>query len=176
MNSKPTVLIIDDEKELLELLVEELSALDVDIVTAEDGKQALQMITDISSKSPIDAVLSDINMPNMTGLELLAEIRKMGNETPFVFLTGYGDKEKAILALKLGAMDFLEKPYNREVLLKSVEKCAQYGFLLRTVESELFELCKTANVPPEQLKTFKHAQRAILLMKKETEATYKKAK
>src|SRR4051812_43168740 len=102
---KPSLLIVDDEELILEILLEALTPLHVECHTATNGREALAFL----AKTRPHAVLSDIHMPEMDGFELLANATALGVEVPFVFLTGYGDKEKAITALRLGALDFLEK-------------------------------------------------------------------
>lgn len=166
--SRANLLIVDDEADLRELLVEQLATDSYQIQTAVDGAQGLQMIRDAHSKGdPIDAVLSDINMPKLNGLDLLAEVRKAGLETPFVFLTGYGDKEKAVRALRLGALDFLEKPYEVEQLMRSVETATRYGLALRSLDTELKKVTQdAAAMPPAQAEDYIRARKALILMKK----------
>ena len=176
-NSKPNLLIVDDEADLRELLVEQIGSENYEIHTASDGAQGLQMIRDAHAKgAPIDAVLSDINMPKLNGLDLLAEVRKHGLETPFVFLTGYGDKEKAVRALRLGAQDFLEKPYDVTQLVRSIEAATRYGTLLRGMDAELKAVMEAAaKLPPEQADDYIRARKALIIMKKQNLATIKKA-
>jgi DNA-binding NtrC family response regulator len=174
MNTKPTLLIVDDEPDLLELLSDEAIGQQFQVETAKNGKEALERLTRPSANR-IDAVLSDINMPLLNGLELLSEVRKAGLETPFVFLTGYGDKEKAVLALRLGAMDFLDKPFDRKHLHHAMRRALEYGVLLQKLEQELDALCEAAQLPPEKLEQFRAAQRAILLLKKSNQADIQRA-
>lgn len=118
MNGSRTLLIVDDEEGIRDLLLYELRNCGAELLTADTGRSALSLI---QSRSPC-LVISDINMPEMTGLELLKEVRGQGLHTPFIFLTAFGDKEKAIAAFRLGAVDFIDKPYQRAILQKSVEE------------------------------------------------------
>lgn len=67
-------------------------------------------------------IVSDVRMPEMTGLDLLRELKSLEDPRPIVLLTGHGDIEMAVQAIKLGAFDFIEKPFNEERLLGSIEK------------------------------------------------------
>ncbi len=177
LNPKPNLLIVDDETDLRELLIEQIGTDQFQIHTAMDGVQGLKIIREAYEKDdPIDTVLSDINMPKLNGLDLLAEVRKLGLETPFVFLTGYGDKEKAVRALRLGAMDFLEKPYEVTHLLRAVTEAANYGMLLRSMEIEIKSAMETAGkLPSQQTQDYIRARKALIMMKKQIQATAKKA-
>ncbi len=67
-------------------------------------------------------IVSDIRMPGMDGLEMQVKLRASGNKTPIIFITGHGDVPMAVQALRAGAMDFIEKPFDEEVLLDSVRR------------------------------------------------------
>ncbi len=102
-----TILVVDDELMVRELLVEILStAGNYNILTADNGKEAL----DICLSHEVDLVFTDLRMPEMGGMELLAELRRDKPEIPVVILTGFGRREDAIEALRLGASNFLLKP------------------------------------------------------------------
>ena len=117
------LLIVDDESDLLDIITDYLRNDVADIHRASNGLEALEKIR----KESFDAVLSDINMPKMTGMELLTNIRKEGFLTPFIILTGYGDKKSAIDALKLNAYDFLEKPCDPIQIVQIVTKAIELG-------------------------------------------------
>ena len=138
MNSyKGRLLIVDDEFELRELIELQLQpmvkATGCTIELAEDGADALAKV----KLEPFDAIISDITMPKMSGLELLFQLREMGSDVPFVLLTGYGDKSKAVEALRLGAFDFLEKPWESEKLIETLTRALNHGIGLREIENEL---------------------------------------
>jgi DNA-binding NtrC family response regulator len=130
---RPTVLVIEDEPELREILELILLALPVQVVMASDGRQALEII----NRQQVTAIVSDINMPKMDGLQLLKEIRNLGLDTPFVFVSAYGDKENYLEALRLGATDFIEKPFDNTELLRSVKDAINLGRALESIENEL---------------------------------------
>lgn len=164
---KPIILVVDDEPHLRELIVFDLKTMDIEIKVASNGKEALDLAVNAPQENPIDVILSDINMPKMTGLQMLTELRRLGFETPCLFLTAYGSKDFAVQALKLGALDFIEKPYDYNILMSTVQKAIEHGVEMRTLNQELDELIRKNNIPKEQVEEFRRAQRAILKMKKE---------
>lgn len=115
MQTEAAILIADDEPILLEQLAEIVASLGYPIVTANDGSD---LLSKVNSNKNIVAVLSDIKMPKMTGLDVLKFMRENNNHTPMVFLTGYGGGDILNQALSLGAHDLLEKPFKVEDLLE----------------------------------------------------------
>lgn len=118
------LLIIDDERGIRNTLREILADEGYDVEVAENGKQGLQM----ASQQAYDLIYSDIKMPEMDGIEVLSAIKNTGEyanqdtpvaslETPIVMITGHGDVETAVQALKLGAYDFLQKPLDLNRIL-----------------------------------------------------------
>src|SRR5690606_16298020 len=108
--------------------------------------------------------LTDVNMPKLSGLELLARARAAGLVTPFIFLTGYGDKEKAVKALRLGAMDFLEKPWDEDRLVAVVLDALEFGFAMRGLEAEVDDRLEQSGASGNT--GLRWAARAILKMKR----------
>jgi len=129
MMSDPNLrlLIIDDEANLLEILQEELQTLALPvphaITTRTNGREALELL----KVQEFDAILSDIKMPEMSGLVLLEEMRKLQIFTPVIFLTGFADKENAVQALRLGAFNFIDKPWNPAYLKRTVQEAILLG-------------------------------------------------
>lgn len=108
MSEQPTILLVDDDSELLELLGEYLRTEGFDICSATNGQQALQTLED---QQEIAAVVLDIMMPGVSGLDVLKTIRQRW-QTPVIMLTGRGDDIDRIVGLELGADDYLGKPCN----------------------------------------------------------------
>jgi response regulator RpfG family c-di-GMP phosphodiesterase len=109
---KVTILVVDDEASILELLGEYLRARGHKVYTAPDGERALELL---NSASP-DVVLTDMKMPGMSGLQLLAQIRSRPVPIATILMTGYGTVDSAIRSMKNGAHDYLLKPFKlREV-------------------------------------------------------------
>jgi DNA-binding NtrC family response regulator len=128
-----TLLIVDNDSAIREILGETLKVLGAKIFLATDGLEALGVI----QENKITAILSDVNMPNMRGTELLRKIRDLGYLTPFVILTAYGDKKMAVEALRLGAFDFIDKPWCIEKLFSTTEKVLEIGSEIAFWENEV---------------------------------------
>lgn len=106
--SRFSLLFVDDEPQVLSLLQDIFARKDYHIHTARDGLDALALL----AETRIDAALIDLKMPRMDGFTLLEKIREEYPEIMVAILTGYGGVEEAVKAIKLGAVDFLEKPFS----------------------------------------------------------------
>lgn len=114
-----TILVVDDEELMRNLMVKILSRDHTyELLTASNGETALE----ICARRSVDLVFSDLRMPGMGGLRLLAELKSMTPETPVVMITGYGSREDVIKALRLGASNFLLKPDDIESVATIAEK------------------------------------------------------
>jgi DNA-binding NtrC family response regulator len=116
---KRKILIVDDEIIILKCILVDLRRSDYSVDTAENGEQALAML----EKEKYDLVITDLMMEGIGGLELLAEIKKKSPDMPVIIMTGYGELDSAIKALRLGAADYLLKPCNNEELILRVGNC-----------------------------------------------------
>ncbi len=123
MNSLPKLLIVEDDDDLREVMVDSLCSMNVQLLVAENGFVGLQMIESLSP----DAVLSDLNMPKMNGLEMLKNLRQKGMQTPVVLLSGYKDEKNSAEAQTWGVLDFLDKPCHIEELIVVLEKAIELG-------------------------------------------------
>jgi two-component system nitrogen regulation response regulator GlnG len=111
---KARVLVVDDEEEIRKILTHILEKEGIKVITAPDGDQAIQKIC---FDTP-DAVLLDIRMPGLNGLEVLKKIKEIDDDLPVVLVTAYADIHQAVEAMKQGASDYLSKPFdNNEVVL-----------------------------------------------------------
>ena len=123
------ILIIEDEEPirrvLVKILTEENSAFVLS--EAEDGKQGIKLIND----EEFDLILCDIKMPKLDGLEVLEQAKKSGISTPFIMLTGHGNVETAVHAMKIGAYDFIPKPPDLNRLLISVRNAIASKHLIK---------------------------------------------
>ena len=111
-----TVLIVDDEQDIREMLSEWLTTWGYRPLQAEDGPEALQIVRE----EPVDLVLTDLRMPQMNGIELLSRIKEIRPDTAVLMLTGFGTVENAVEALKLGADDYVLKPFDIEDLERKI--------------------------------------------------------
>lgn len=101
------ILIVDDEAAIRQSLEEALGLDGYAAEAAETGEQALAMLTN----GAYDLVVTDLKMPGVSGLELLQALRNQGRETPVIMMTAYGDVETAVESMRLGAYDFIQKPF-----------------------------------------------------------------
>ncbi|MDX1927697.1 MAG: response regulator [Pirellulaceae bacterium] len=113
------VLVADDSGIMRKIIIRSLNACGVsDIVEAADGKEGLEAF----SANPVDVVLTDWNMPEMNGLELLQAIRETGSEVPIIMITTEGEKASVIQAIQAGVTDYLCKPFEQDELREKLEK------------------------------------------------------
>src|SRR3989339_88630 len=115
---KIRLLIIDDEQGIRDLLSYELTSRGYEVVTANDGLEALEKI----KADHFHIVISDVKMPRMGGLETLEAIKKMGLGIEVIMTTGFGSVDTAVDCMKKGAYDFIMKPYNLDELTYLIEK------------------------------------------------------
>ena len=123
------ILIIEDEEPIRRVLVKILTEENIEFVMSEavDGKQGIKLIID----EEFDLILCDIKMPKMDGLEVLEQAKKSGISTPFIMLTGHGNVETAVHAMKVGAYDFIPKPPDLNRLLISVRNAIASKHLIK---------------------------------------------
>ena len=174
----PTALIVDDDPALLTALPEALhlrkAALTVD--TCSSASEALKRI----AETDYDAIVSDIKMPGMDGLALLSEIKVLRPSTPVLLITGHGEHDLTMQALRGGAYDFIQKPIDREYFLAALTRAIQvrqmsreiedqrtalerYAIELeRTVELRTRELREASRIKDQFLATLSHELRAPL--------------
>jgi len=112
------VLLVDDEEDFREILAQRMISRGLDVDSAESGIKALEMV---DSKS-YDAVILDLAMPVMDGIETLERLLKKHPELQVIVLTGHATVEKGVTAVKMGAADFLEKPAEIESLVEKIEE------------------------------------------------------
>ncbi|MHC4660723.1 MAG: response regulator [Planctomycetota bacterium] len=134
--AKEKVLLVDDEKEFTELLSERMGSRDVEVDTAASGPEALQKAKD----NAYDAVILDLAMPEMDGIETLKHLLKENPDLQIILLTGHASLEKGVEAVKLGAMDFIEKPAEIKTLMEKIQKAKANKMLI--VEKKMEEKIK----------------------------------
>ena len=112
---RKTVLVVDDDVHILEVLEARLASADFNVLTAARGKEALDML----QSQQVDLMISDIRMPGIGGIELLKEALAIQPELPVVLLTAYGNIPDAVHAVKLGAVDYITKPFDGRDLVQN---------------------------------------------------------
>ncbi|MBI1948427.1 MAG: sigma-54-dependent Fis family transcriptional regulator [Deltaproteobacteria bacterium] len=132
------LLIVEDEPNYRAVLRMMLTGLDVELLEAGDGAEALSLL----ERADVDLIVTDLNMPNKGGMELLRELRAKGDHTPVVVVTAYTSIEGAVEAMRAGAIDYLQKPFDEERLrltmgraLRMTELLAENRRLRDAVES-----------------------------------------
>lgn len=149
MSDESTVFVVDDEqgvRDSLALLVRSVG------LAAETYASAGEFL-DAYDPEQHGCLVTDIRMPGMSGLELQRELVARKVDLPIVFLTGHGDVQIAVSAMKAGAYDFVEKPFNNELLLDVLQKAVAEGLSAKKSRSEQAEI----------------TQRISLLTKRESE-------
>ena len=114
----PKVLIVDDEKDFLDIMAERMDARGMEVSTATSAEDALKMVL----KEPYDAVIMDLMMPEMDGFKALKLFKETRPDVPIILLTANVPEKKCIEAIKLGAMDVIEKPADLNLLTQKIEE------------------------------------------------------
>jgi DNA-binding response OmpR family regulator len=147
-----TILIVDDSREIRLLLDEDiLSPMGFTTFSAADGKAGL----DLAARCNPDLILLDMNMPRMSGLEMLAALRKDHHTTPAILMTAYGSENVAIEAFRLGVRDYIVKPFTDEEILRAIDRALNESRLTRAQE-ELNRNLITAEVVRVTVVTLSH--------------------
>ncbi|GAB4297451.1 MAG: sigma-54 dependent transcriptional regulator [Myxococcota bacterium] len=116
-----SVLIADDEPTILVSLRDALKELGAEVATASDGNAALSLLR----SRPFNILISDIRMPGLSGMELLSEIKRANLPTKVVLITAYADVEQAVAAIKMGAHDYITKPFSVERVVNMIRNLCQ---------------------------------------------------
>ncbi len=124
------ILIVDDEPSNRKILAQELTHKGFIVDTASGGKEALAKVT----SSPPDLVILDYMMPDLSGLDVLKEIRKNGSDVPIIMITAYGSIERAVEVMKAGAYDFITRPFDPDYIELIIRKALERQLLKREVE------------------------------------------
>ena len=111
------ILVVDDEENLRRVTQLKLQQAGYEALTASDASQALEVL----SKHPQDLVLTDLKMPGMSGIDLLRKVKEEYPEVIVVVVTAYGTIESAVEAMRLGAYDYIIKPFDLSELLEKIE-------------------------------------------------------
>jgi DNA-binding NtrC family response regulator len=126
-----TVLVVDDKELLRDSVAATLQRTGFTVLGAGSGEAALEVI---ARRRP-DAVVTDLKMPGMTGLELVERIRDIDDDTPIILMTAFGTVETAVRALKLGAFDYITKPFEGDELVVAVKRAIEHARLRRENEA-----------------------------------------
>jgi DNA-binding NtrC family response regulator len=122
-----TVLVVDDKEMLRDSVGVTLQRAGFTILAASSGTQALDLIT---TRRP-DAVVTDLKMPGMTGVELVEKVREFDDDLPVVLMTAFGTVDTAVRAMKLGASDYITKPFEGDELVIAVKRSLEHARVKR---------------------------------------------
>jgi EAL domain-containing protein (putative c-di-GMP-specific phosphodiesterase class I)/CheY-like chemotaxis protein len=143
---KPSILVVDDDVLLARALGRILQSAGYEVTVANDGSVAVQEIT----RRPFDVVLSDISMPDMTGVDLLRIVRTYDLDVPLILMSGTPTVETAMEAISLGALQYLLKPFANDVLLEAVERAARLHRMARMKRDAMRLFGKTGVQPGDR--------------------------
>lgn len=135
---KPTIIVIDDDASLRRVLEFNLQEEGYEVFPCSSGEEGLRLVDEHNP----EVVITDVKMPGMDGLAILKAVRERAPETLVIIITAYGAVENAVQAMKLGAYDYVTKPFNREELKLTVRKALQLKGLTdenRRLKEELIE-------------------------------------
>jgi len=117
------LIVIDDEQSVCELIKKLFEGGDYDVTGFNDPEEGLK---GVAEQNP-DCVLLDIKMPKVGGVEVLSKIKEHNPQQRVIMITGYGDLESAMESMKLGAYDYITKPFDLEFIRAVVDKCISGG-------------------------------------------------
>ena len=119
------VMLVDDEFDFIELLSQRLETRGLKVITVTSGEEALAMIEDLN----IDVAVVDFAMPGINGVETLRQIKEKRSDIEVIMLTGQGTIQSGIKAMKYGAIDYLEKPVDLNILMEKIRFAKQQRML-----------------------------------------------
>lgn len=125
LHNQQTVLVVDDDHQVLESLLLLLSSGDYKVVTADSAERALNRLRN----TDVDIVLTDIRMPTTNGIELATQIHELDSDIPVILMTAFVEIAVVLAALKRGAFDFIIKPFNPEYIVHSIRNAGTYRYL-----------------------------------------------
>lgn len=172
MSQDYKILIVEDDDQLLDLIAELFEEEGYQTEIAKNGQEALDKLRSVEEgKAWYDVVLSDINMPVVDGLKLLTLMRERGVQCSFIFLTGYASKEKALTAMRHGAYDMIDKPFEHIQLSQAVKLAAEFGRSIKNLNLDLSEKLRTGQLKQEEVQRISDVYSKLLRLKKIEQAS-----
>ena len=129
---KSVVHVIDDDEAVREVLAFQLGSAGIDVQTYDSAAGFLKIAPTVQA----GCIITDVRMPDLSGIDLLRQLRELKVSAPVIVITAHGDIPLAVEAMRLGAIDFLEKPFDDDVLLASVRSALEKGDRDRTRQAE----------------------------------------
>ncbi|NQS89213.1 sigma-54-dependent Fis family transcriptional regulator [Patescibacteria group bacterium] len=163
MANKVNILIVDDDPEALETLSDVLEDEGYKILTVNSGKEA---IAEVTEEKP-QVILLDIKMPDMDGIEVLRRIKKIDKDIPVIMTTAYGSMDSVIQAMRLGAYDYLNKPFDLDKMKILIKRALEtqiltkkLGYLVSELEKE-YKLESIVGESPRMYEVYKIIGRVV---------------
>lgn len=128
-----TVLIVEDEIDIRDILRDLVTDMGYKSILASNATEGLEIV----KSKEIHAVLADVMMPKFSGLDFLKAVRALGYQTPVSFITGMNNDETLLTALRLGAFDFIRKPFDVEQVKQVVERSLEAGVRIMRIQKVL---------------------------------------
>ena len=160
---KKTILVVDNGETIRETLVKILEREGYQVLTAEDGQAALEIL----KEKPVHVILSDVCMPRMDGNKLLKMAKSIHPDAEVILMTGHGKTEMGLEALRAGAFDFIQKPFTKLALNKTIKQAmekqamaAEMRFLKERVRELLGEIMDLIGEPAVQRLGYSRTLRA----------------
>jgi len=122
MSVKPKILVVDDEDSQRRIIVDVLAKAEFDVMQASGASEAARRM----EEEHLDLIITDLRMEDGGGMDVLAEAKRLAPDTEVVVMTAYGSIESAVEAMRQGAYDYLTKPFDRDVLLVTVQKALEH--------------------------------------------------
>jgi two-component system NtrC family sensor kinase len=141
------LLLIDDEPDILRVLSRSLTADGYEVVSAQNGTEAIAVF----EKEKPDIVITDIKMPGMDGIEVLKKVKDLNNDAEVIIITGHGDIENAIEALKHGASDFINKPVRDEALAIALRRAREKFEIRQQLKTYMTDLERKIDAATREL-------------------------
>lgn len=145
--TEETIFVVDDDLTVLQYVTDLLKSRKYSVVSFKSADEAMTRLEDV----PCAMVVTDIKMPNISGIELLAKIHGHDPEIPVILMTGYAELDTAIEAIEKGAFQFIKKPFKSENLLRAVEKAMKYCRLITREKNYKAMLEKTVRQKTREL-------------------------
>lgn len=138
---KADILLVDDEEQFLKVLSQRLEGRGMKVETSESGEDAIKKVRE----KEFDAIILDLAMPGINGIETLKRIRSENPEMQIIMLTGHGSVEKGVEAIKAGAVDFLEKPADLNKIMEKISEAKRKRVILveKKHEEHIKEILKS---------------------------------
>lgn len=115
--SSATILVVDDDQMLLSMIKSDLSEAFESVLSANNGLEAIKIL----DTHAVDIVITDQNMPEMSGIQLIQTMSKRFPHLPVIMLTGNGEDDEVLEALEIGVFDILDKPYRKQILVNRIK-------------------------------------------------------